>query len=441
MRTFHRQSSQSGAPARISRPISKLVRASLWCLALTVSGLHAQVLESLVTTALASHPSTQASRSLEEAASANVAAARWQYYPTPSIAVEGASANGGDSAYQGDRTVSVLRLQQPLWAGGKLDAGLAKAEANAAASRSALEETRQLLALRVVQSYGDWLGAHLKTQALQTGTESHQRLRDQVRRRVELGLSSDSDLLLATGRLDALMADLALSRAQRDIALGRLGQLLGRPADTAALTQAIAAARPVHSDLQALLAAAVTNHPSVRKAQEQARALEAAVAERRADLAPEVYLRAEQQYGSHSVANTSPQSRLLVGLSSRFGAGLANQSAVENARAQYLAALAEVEVQSRGVNEQALADHAMALSSGQRLDALKASLEVATQVSDSYDRQFLAGRKTWLDVMNAARERIQTQIQIADTRANELVSSWRLVINTQGLAAAIGSGK
>jgi adhesin transport system outer membrane protein len=62
-------------------------------------------------------------------------------------------------------------------------------------------------------------------------------------------------------------------------------------------------------------------------------------------------------------------------------------------------------------------------------------------VSDSYDRQFLAGRKTWLDVMNAARERIQTQIQIADSQATELVTSWRLLINTQGLAVAIGSDK
>jgi adhesin transport system outer membrane protein len=83
----------------------------------------------------------------------------------------------------------------------------------------------------------------------------------------------------------------------------------------------------------------------------------------------------------------------------------------------------------------------LAVASAQRLESLKASLAVAAQVSDSYDRQFLAGRKTWLDVMNAARELIQTQVQIADSRATELVTSWRLVIHTQGLAAAIGSEK
>jgi len=52
-------------------------------------------------------------------------------------------------------------------------------------------------------------------------------MRDQVKRRVELGLSSDSDLLLATGRLESLAADLALSRAQNEIALVRLAQLVG----------------------------------------------------------------------------------------------------------------------------------------------------------------------------------------------------------------------
>jgi len=83
--------------------------------------------------------------------------------------VESASTSASDSAYQGDRTVSVLRLQQPLWTGGRLDAGLAKAEANGLASQAALDEVRQQLAVRVAQSYGEWLGTHLKTQALQQG--------------------------------------------------------------------------------------------------------------------------------------------------------------------------------------------------------------------------------------------------------------------------------
>lgn len=288
----------------------------LWGLALAgiFSMAQAQVLEPLVSTALGSHPSAQAYRALLGAAAADVDTARRQYYPTPSIAVESASTNASDSAYQGDKTVSTLRLQQPLWTGGRLDAGMAKAHAGALASQAALDEVRQQLALRVVQSYGDWLGSHLKTQAYERSTASHARLRDQVKRRVDLGLSSDSDLILATGRLESMTADLLQARAQNAVALARLGQLLGRPTESDALSAVIAASKPVGPDLQALLDAALATSPTVRKAQAQARVQESLIAERRADLSPEVYLRAEQQYGNHSIPNTGPQTRLGAGL-------------------------------------------------------------------------------------------------------------------------------
>jgi outer membrane protein, adhesin transport system len=77
-------------------------------------------------------------------------------------------------------------------------------------------------------------------------------------------------------------------------------------------------------------------------------------------------------------------------------------------------------------------------SSDERLQALNASMEATVQVSESYDRQFLAGRKTWIDVMNAARELTQTQIQIADILSAQTVASWRLAINTLGLTSVLG---
>lgn len=417
------------------RVLTSLVLASL----VLPAQAPAQVLEPLISVALNSHPSAQAQRALLASAQAGVETARWQYYPTPAIAIENASTSTSDSAYQGDRTVSVLSLQQPLWTGGRLSAGLKKAEAGVLVSQGALEEVRQQLALRVVQAYGDWLSAHLKGLAYQQGLATHGRLRDQVKRRIDQGASSESDLILAASRLQSVAADGEVARAQQDIALARLGQLLGRQVDDAALATTLASPRPVTGALQQLLDLGLANHPGLHKAQAQAVVQETLIAERRADLSPEVYLRAEHQHGNHASANTPSQTRLFVGLSSRFGAGLSSLSNIENARAQHQAALAEVAVQSRAVVEQTLADHVLVTSSDKRLQALKASLEAAVQVSESYDRQFLAGRKTWLDVMNAARELTQTQAQLADIASAQIVASWRLAINTQGLVAILGN--
>jgi adhesin transport system outer membrane protein len=387
-------------------------------------------LESLIAATLQTHPAVQAQRAQQGVAQAEVDAARWQFFPTPSVSVEKANAGRTDLNYMGDSTVATVRLQQPLWTGGRLTAGKERAEAGVAVSQGALDETREQLALRVVQVYSEWLAANLKLRASETSLATHTRLRDQVTRRIESGVSSDADLVLAVSRRQAVVADMALARAQQDTALARLGQLTGYAVDAASLADAPAAPRPLAAALPALLERAQDQDPTTQRLKAQARRQETMIAERRAALSPEVYVRAERQYGNYTIRNAAPENRIFIGVSSQFGAGLSTLSNIRGARAQYDAALAEVDAQHRNVSEQVMADYALATESGARLEALEASLAAAGDVAKSYDRQFLAGRKSWLDVMNAARELAQTESQIADIRAAQVVATWRLAILT-----------
>ena len=401
--------------------------------------VQAQVLEQLINSALASHPSAQGQRALVQSAAANVDSAQWQFYPTPSVSIETANASATDRLYQGDNRVSTARLQQPLWTGGRLTAGMDKAAAGLVVSQAALEEVRLQLGLRVVQAYGDWLSAYLKTLASEKSLATHLRLREQVKRRLSEGASAESDLTLAVTRLESVSADVTAARAQAEVALARLGQLLGSPVDGAVLAQAVAAPRELanagRTGVQALLEMALGIHPTVAKAQAQARVQEAVVDERRADLSPELYARIERQYGNYNFPNGATENRLFVGLNSRFGAGLSTLSNIEAARTQYAAALTEVEVQSRTVSEQVLSDYAQAVATVSRLASIQTSLKAAADVSTSYDRQFLAGRKSWLDVMNAARELAQTETQLADLQSTQVVVTWRLAAYTRGIDA------
>ena len=423
----------------MNQPISRQVWIGVvvGLVALLPLAAHAQVLEQLIAAALASHPSTQGQRAQLASAEAGVDGARWQFYPTPSVTAETASASATDRLYQGDNRVATIRLQQSLWTGGRLGAGLNKAEAGVSVSQAALEDVRQQLGLRVVQAYGDWYSAHLKALAIEKSQETHLRLREQVKRRIGEGASSESDLTLAVVRLESIVADAAAARTQRDISLARLGQLLGRAVDGASLLGSPAEPRDLRGATQALLDQALAINPAMQKAQAQAKVQEAVIDERRADYSPEVYARVERQYGNYNFPDARTENRLFIGLSTRFGAGVSLGANVEAARTQHQAALAEVEVQSRGVTEQVLSDHALALSSHSRVASIKASLRAATEVSESYDRQFLAGRKSWLDVMNAARELAQTETQLADLRSTQVVVTWRLDIYTRGVAAVI----
>jgi adhesin transport system outer membrane protein len=411
--------------------------ASVWAQAQTTAPAPAPspTLASLVRDALDSHPTTQSQRALVASAAAGVESARWQFYPTPSVSLENATTSGADPSYQGDNRVATLRLQQPLYSGGRLTAGADKAQASLDQSQAALEESRLQLSLRVVQAYGEWLSAHLKVQASQKNEDTHNRLLRQVQRRIDEGVSAESDRVLALGRLDAVRAEVTAAQVQGDMALARLGQLLGRPIAGDALTRTVATPRPVSAQTAALLEQALGQSAALQKAQSQVRVQEATVVERRADLLPEIYLRAERQYGNFNFANGAPVNRLFVGVSSRLGAGLSGLSNVAAARSQLEAALAEVQVQTRNLNEQVLADHAQFTATERRLASVQASLRSAQSVSESFDRQFLAGRKTWLDVMNAARELAQTEAQIADLLSTQVVVSWRLSFYTQGIEA------
>ena len=414
------------------------------CCALLPTLAHAQTsLPQLIATVLATHPAVQGQRAQLQSAQAGVDSARWQFYPTPSVSVETAAAGASDRLYQGDRLVTTLRLQQPLWSGGRLGAGTDKAEATLAATQATLDDTRLQLGLRVLQAYVDWWGAQAKVQALANSLYTHEQLRRQVLRRRQEGASAQSDLVQAVARLEAVSAEAAAARAQGEVALARLGQLLGGTVDAAALAAGLAATpaapRPIVVNPvvnpAALLAQAADINPAVRKAQAQERVQEAVVRERRADLRPEVYARLERQYGNYNLASGGPADRLFIGMSSRFGAGLSTQSNLEAAQSQLLAAAAEVQAQLHTLAEQLAADHAQALSVAGRVAYVKAALAAGEDVSASYDRQFLAGRKSWLDVMNAARELAQTETQLAELQATELLLSWRLLAYTRGIDA------
>jgi adhesin transport system outer membrane protein len=85
-----------------------------------------------------------------------------------------------------------------------------------------------------------------------------------------------------------------------------------------------------------------------------------------------------------------------------------------------------------------MTDHALLVSSQSRRQALQTSADLADQVLASWDRQYLAGRKTWQDLMNSAREQVQAQAQLADLDGSQLVASWRLALTTGQLAVPTG---
>lgn len=407
--------------------------------ALLSTGLaHAQDVPELIGAAFAHHPLLRSQQGRRDAAQAGTEAARWQFWPTPSIEAERTTAFGGNSVARSNDTVTTLRLQQPLWTGGRLTGNLSRAEARTRAADAEFQEAKQQLALRVSQAWSEVLVAQYKLQAYQNGRAIHQRLLALVHRRQAEGVSAEADVALAGSRLSTLQAELDAVTAQSDTALERLRSLTGRPLRTETLAQGQLPKLPVHAiTLAALLDASRALSPQLAKARSQAQVAQAEVEIARAALSPEVYLRLERQFGSTTVSQQAPQSRIFVGVSSSFGSGLSSLSGVESALAQQRAALEEEQVQKLALQEQVQADHTLALAAQARRAGLEGARRATAEVSESYERQFLAGRKQWQDLMNAAREQTQSEVQLADAVGAQQLASWRLAVYSRGVDAVI----
>ena len=140
----------------------------LWTLALAATPLSfatftfdsfAQSLPKLMNSALLSHPSIASQRAQMQAAEIGIETAKWQYFPTPAISTERVNAANGDPFYSGDKNVTTVRLQQPLWTNGRLTAGKEKAQATLAYETADLNETSLQISLKVAQTYADLLAS------------------------------------------------------------------------------------------------------------------------------------------------------------------------------------------------------------------------------------------------------------------------------------------
>ena len=394
----------------------------------------AEQIEDLVRESIQVHPSIRSAQAQLRAAESNVAGAKWQFAPTLSVSAERINhSQTSDPSFSADPTVKYLRVQQPLWTGGRLTAGLQKSEYGLEVSRANWEDARLQVTLRVIQAYGDWVVAKLKDQSNQKSLVTHRRLHKLVLNRIEQGVAATSDEVLALGRIEAIKAEIEVSQSQQDIARSKLEQLVGRPVRIE--TYSLKAPNLDLNDVESMYEQALVRHPGYIKAAAQIEIQRASVAERRAALSPEVYVRTERQIGNYTYANVPPYTRMFIGLTTNFGSGLSRLSDLDNATASLAAATEDLETQKRSLRESLASDVSLVKAAEKRLTWLRIALKNAEDVLASYERQFLAGRKSWLDVMNSVRELSQAEIALADASSSLFVIRWRLLANVSGVDA------
>lgn len=157
----------------------------LWILAGAANA--ADDFDKLLAQALATHPAVEGRRASLEAARADREGTEWQQYPTPSF--EGLQRDSGGNS-------GIFALEQPLWTGGRITAGIRAAGFREAAAVSAVVEAKLTTALRVIATYTEVLRQKDRQGYAKASVDEHDKLLALINRRVRQEVSPPSDRVL-----------------------------------------------------------------------------------------------------------------------------------------------------------------------------------------------------------------------------------------------------
>ncbi len=366
---------------------------------------------------LSNHPLVQGKRSVQAAAKADQEGAEWQRYPTPSVEVS--SGSGGQNA-------SVFRLDQPIWNGGRVTAGIDAANSRLDAAGTAIDEIRQELALKVITASSEALRLQARQVHAQASVGEHEKLLAMIHRRVMQEVSPMADQRLAESRLYSTVNDLSITTQGKQNALAQLGQLTGQTVtdiDPVGFAET-AGSDGLPSDLTSAIELALKRSPTLQRLEFEAQAANADIDSKRSAYMPQLALRLESTQGSIS------DNRILLVLQAQPGAGLSARSGVSAALARRDSTRQALEAAQRDVRQQLALDWNEWTAARSRVDNAEQVRSTSAEVSESYARQYTAGRKTWLDVLNAVREATQAELALVDAKSQMRAAALRLKVQT-----------
>lgn len=381
------------------------------------------VLAQAAAKAVREYPAITAGQSGIRASAAEIRAARWLRYP--SVSVEAVSRSDRFGAID-----PFFRVEQPLWAGGRISANIARAQATRQLAIARLDETVLDVAVRLTSAYYEIARAVQLEAILRDSIVEHQRLVESMERRVKQEVSPTSDLELARSRAAQVQQELATVTAQRYSAMQRFFELVGDPNyDLGPVPDYSASAH--HPPVEGAITRSLACNPTIRRF-----AAEAQIAEAEKDIAEASILPQVGVQVSHNRA-TGTQAGLSV--RAQTNGGLSGFAAADAARLRREAAGLQISVSEREARETVVLDVVENTSSKGRIEASQAAAKAASSVTDSYMRQFITGRRTWLDVMNAVREANAARIGLTEATTSAMASSARLRLRTCEWQPEIGA--
>ena len=393
-------------------------------LATNVSALN---LLELLEAAAASYPMLVAARTEARASAQDVKAAERARWPSVSATVE--SDTGNLRSYPN----KAVQVDQTIWDAGRNSSRISESKALADISLLKVYLQQQDVFLQIANAWQNMIASR---ERLAVAERTLQRLRTyqaQMRRRVQAEASPLIDLELVDSRLLQTEVEASTAKMSLQVSLTRLEQFSGLNNLLARSAQAMYPASLSDTDAynrmldQIDWVQAAAAHPLVAKARLEVSQAKHRLASKKSEAYPQVFARVYKPLNTLP-NNADTSATAFLGLRYTPGAGFANIVEAQAINTRILSSEQSVEAVFRDTLQSMQNDREEFANSRARLASLDQSVKGSDKVLESYQRQFQAGRKSWLDLLNAVRELAQNQYAQADAKAGMAAAMFRLQI-------------
>jgi adhesin transport system outer membrane protein len=285
-------------------------------------------------------------------------------------------------------------------------------------STNGVADAQVEILLRTVAAYYDLALATQREDILKDSLRQHNELLETISRRVTQEVSPQADLDLASSRVAQLEQDLAAVAGARSTSYSRLQELVGYAAIDFGTIPRLDPEIDLPTE-ESLVAAALECSPLLKALRSTQREREAQQRVARSRLFPQIVAQGSQ--------NEILGARFGVALRLQTGNGLSQLSAIDSAKADILSAEFETATAEREIREQIRVDYLTFVAGRNRVVASERASRTSDLVTESYKRQFIAGRRTWLDVMNAVRESMTASLTESEAELGALAAYTRLM--------------
>jgi outer membrane protein len=348
----------------------------------------------------------------------------WSESPVRTVA--GIPISGGAGGTYTNPKQGTLQVDQPLYTGGRVEAGIKAAENSVLAGRAQLMAIEQDVLFQVVQAYMNVLSGQAVLDLTRKNVQVLQRQLEAAQDRFRVGEITRTDVAQAEARRAEANAQRVTAEGNLQAARANYQRVVGH-APEGLVSPDFAINLP--DDLGQAVSLAADENPSVTANTFAALAAEDGVDQQEGELFPQVSLFARAQRLLDQQLEETRSDILTAGVRVTVPLYQAGATYARIREQKHIANQRRIQVHEarRGAVEAATAAWENWQASRASITSLRTQIGAAEVALEGVQREAQVGARTVLDVLDAERELLNARVNLVEAQSNEKIAAFRLM--------------